>query len=221
MRVWPRGRRSPRRCSALRLSIKPRSNGTTTSTVRSSSAHASLTVPVGASEGLTLRQLGVIRDTATPLPSVSSPEPLTAFQAAALAFADASTREVYVPMPVLEALKVHLADDQQLLECAATTATYNMVSRLLVALDVGDHVDDACNIPEAPGVEHDVSIADGVTLHARVHKRVEDASAPWIVCVNSLMTSLEMWGQVVPALARRFNVVVYDQRGHGKVRVLG
>ena len=39
--------------------------------------------------------------------------------------------------------------------------------------------------------------------------------APVLVLSNSLGTSLEMWDELVPALAARFRVLRYDQRGHG------
>jgi 3-oxoadipate enol-lactonase len=39
--------------------------------------------------------------------------------------------------------------------------------------------------------------------------------APWLVLSNSLGASLEMWERNVPALAERFRVLRYDQRGHG------
>jgi len=84
---------------------------------------------------------------------------LSALQAAALGFADGSTRDVKVASEVIEFLKVELAvlvdstsnktptaKDEKiqglLVECAAVVATYNMVSRFLVALDVGGMLDE-------------------------------------------------------------------------------
>ena len=40
--------------------------------------------------------------------------------------------------------------------------------------------------------------------------------APVLMLSNSLGTSLEMWDELVPALAERFRVLRYDQRGHGR-----
>ncbi len=41
-------------------------------------------------------------------------------------------------------------------------------------------------------------------------------SAPVLMLSNSLGTNLHMWDKQVPALAKRFRVVRYDTRGHGK-----
>ena len=49
-----------------------------------------------------------------------------------------------------------------------------------------------------------------------VHHRLDGpADAPALVLSNSLGTSLEMWEGQLPALAERFRIVRYDQRGHG------
>jgi 4-carboxymuconolactone decarboxylase len=56
-------------------------------------------------------------------------------QSPALRYAEAMTRDVAVPDEVFELVREQL-DDQQILELTVTIATYNMVSRLLVALDV-------------------------------------------------------------------------------------
>ncbi|GAA6018659.1 hypothetical protein JCM10207_008999 [Rhodosporidiobolus poonsookiae] len=172
---------------------------------------------VGTDAGLTTQQLTVIRDTATPLPFPSSPAPLSAFQAAALRFADASTYNVTVPQARIDELKEYLKDDQQLLEATAVVATYNMVSRLLVTLDVGDMGEKSVPLPETEQSEHDVEVEEGVSLHVRVAKRTE--SAPWLVFVNSLMTNQKMWDFVLPRLSKTYNLITYDQRGHGKSSV--
>jgi 3-oxoadipate enol-lactonase len=39
---------------------------------------------------------------------------------------------------------------------------------------------------------------------------------PVLLLSNSLGTSLELWDGVLPALARRFRVIRYDARGHGR-----
>jgi 4-carboxymuconolactone decarboxylase len=51
----------------------------------------------------------------------------------ALRYADAMTRDIDVADEVFEAIRAAL-DDQQILELTGTIATYNMVSRMLVAL---------------------------------------------------------------------------------------
>ena len=42
------------------------------------------------------------------------------------------------------------------------------------------------------------------------------ASAPPLVMSNSLGTNLHMWDEQAKALAKRFRIIRYDQRGHGK-----
>jgi alkylhydroperoxidase family enzyme len=56
-------------------------------------------------------------------------------QRAVIRFAIASTRNVKIPDPVFEELKRHLSPTE-IVELVAATATYNMVARFLVALDV-------------------------------------------------------------------------------------
>jgi 4-carboxymuconolactone decarboxylase len=60
---------------------------------------------------------------------------LSPTQWAALAYADAMTMHVTVPDEIFQAVRTHF-DDRQVLELTVTVATYNMVSRVLVALDV-------------------------------------------------------------------------------------
>jgi alkylhydroperoxidase family enzyme len=57
-------------------------------------------------------------------------------QRAALAYTDAMTEKIAVEQPVFEALQAHF-DEQQIVELSVTIAAYNMVSRFLVALEVG------------------------------------------------------------------------------------
>lgn len=171
---------------------------------------------VALDEGLSPAQLAVVRDTESPLPSPNSPAPLSAFHAAALAYTDAMTRDISVPESLVEGLKAHLKDDQQLLEATATIATYNMVSRLLVALDVGEFAAERPPLAEGKEKVEDIKVAEGVTIHVRA---VEKEGAPWIVLVNSLMTDHTMWDRVVPALARKYSILQYDQRGHGRSSV--
>ncbi|GAA5954054.1 hypothetical protein JCM21900_005391 [Sporobolomyces salmonicolor] len=172
---------------------------------------------VGTDAGLTPQQLTVIRDLYTPMPTPASPAPLSAYQAAALRFADASTYNVTVPQSRIDDLKQHLKDDQQLLEATAVVATYNMVSRLLVTLDVGDMGTVSVPLPETEQTEHEVEVEEGVRLFVKVAKR--DGSSPWLVFVNSLMTNQTMWDGVLPRLSKKYNLLTFDQRGHGKSSV--
>ena len=78
--------------------------------------------------GLTDHDLAVARGEAPP-------ETLAAARAAALAYTDALTRCVDVPEPVFAAVRAQF-DTREVVELTATVAAYNMVSRVLVALDV-------------------------------------------------------------------------------------
>jgi 4-carboxymuconolactone decarboxylase len=60
---------------------------------------------------------------------------LSPAQWAALAYADAMTMHVSVPEEIFHVVRTHF-DDRQVLELTVTVAAYNMVSRVLVALQV-------------------------------------------------------------------------------------
>ena len=50
-----------------------------------------------------------------------------------------------------------------------------------------------------------------------LHHRLEGPEdAPVLVLSNSLGTDMRMWDELLPALACRFRVLRYDQRGHGR-----
>ena len=101
---------------------------------------------VGRDAGLTSAQLAVIRDGTTALrDNVDSTGALSELQVAALIYADWMTKNVHVPQRIFDALKKHLSD-QQVVEVTLTVGTYNMVSRFLIALDVGDTAED--KVPE-------------------------------------------------------------------------
>jgi 4-carboxymuconolactone decarboxylase len=90
--------------------------------------------PIGRQAGLGDAQIEAIRlahDGAAP----PSPDVLTSAQRAALCYADAMTSDVTVPADLFEELRSSFGD-RQLLELTVTVAAYNMVSRVLVALDV-------------------------------------------------------------------------------------
>jgi len=108
---------------------------------------------IGRKGGLTIGQLYTIRDVATPLPPMEGI--FTPLQAAALAFTDASTKDVSVPKQTSAELMTQLrsslkeADaamgeehlkakaEDLYVEATMVVAAYNMVSRFLVATDVG------------------------------------------------------------------------------------
>jgi len=81
--------------------------------------------------GGTRSQLAALDDPGAALTSDHFDE----LQRAVIAFAIASTREISIPEPVFDSLKQRLAP-QELVELTAVVASYNMVARFLVALQV-------------------------------------------------------------------------------------
>ncbi len=63
------------------------------------------------------------------------------------------------------------------------------------------------------------TIAQDLTVHRGAHPirvRIDGrAAGPTVLLANGLGLSLEMWAAQIPALARRFRVVRFDNRGHG------
>ncbi|KAG6915921.1 hypothetical protein DXG01_009251 [Tephrocybe rancida] len=193
--------------------------------------------PAGRTDGLNTAQLYIIRDEAAPLPP--APGILTQLQTSALMFADASTRNVKVGDKLTNALKRDLEalarqqgaenieerTEDLLAEVALVVATYNMVSRFLVAVDVAGLGDDAVPWP-IERKEHFMSMPSSHTIHAITITISPDA--PWIVFANSLLTNLHMWSFLIPYLIssspdtvtrkprKPFNVLIHSQRGHGK-----
>ncbi|KAJ9093478.1 hypothetical protein QFC19_008337 [Naganishia cerealis] len=195
---------------------------------------------VGRAAGLSYEQLALIgseaptdRSQAFEIPSfVSGGDTLSPLQAAALKFADASTRQIAVPQPVFDELKTELAAElarnpertgpagsgpvtveRQLLEATTTVGAYNMVSRLLVALDVDDKSLMTPPIPRVAAVQ--VGATPAESLHA-IYVPAAQPTKKTIILVNSLMTNYKMWRHVWDRLAKQYNVIMYDQRGHGR-----
>jgi 3-oxoadipate enol-lactonase len=54
--------------------------------------------------------------------------------------------------------------------------------------------------------------ANGIEFNCRIDGK---RGAPWVVFSNSLATNLTMWDDQAAALADRFQILRYDQRGHG------
>jgi alkylhydroperoxidase family enzyme len=75
---------------------------------------------------------------------------LPANLAAVLRFTDAMTLDVRVPDDVFGELKKHFSE-REVVEITATVGAYNCVSRVLVALDVGER--NVMNGPSKGGVE--------------------------------------------------------------------
>jgi pimeloyl-ACP methyl ester carboxylesterase len=182
--------------------------------------------------GVSVDQLSTIGDIQKRLDH--SKGTLSPIQQAAMNLADEMTANIQVRDETFDTLKQELTkagdDDERVLEkkmteAVAVVATYNMVSRFLVALDVDDHANVPCPVPGLEGksdagtssifdYSHGlVQVSDKVNLATKVH--FNSMQSPWIVFVNSLMTNLTMWDAVLPAFTPHFNIITYDQRGHG------
>lgn len=88
--------------------------------------------PLGRAAGLGDEVVGTLRE---PVPDDPAGR-LGPRLAAVLAYTDAMTRDVAVPDDVFAALGAHFGD-REVVELTATVAAYNLVSRFLVALEVG------------------------------------------------------------------------------------
>jgi pimeloyl-ACP methyl ester carboxylesterase len=100
--------------------------------------------------------------------------------------------------------------EQQLLEATATVGGYNLVSRLLVALDVDDRAEMEVPVPEVAEID-----VPGCRIHAVHVRNFESSSAPTLIFINSLLTNYTMWEPIMPFFAKKYNMIFYDQRGHG------
>jgi len=86
-------------------------------------------VPHAAAAGVDAEKIAAVRDA---VPNA----PFNALERLVLALTDSMTRDVAVPEAVIDQIKAHF-DAQTTVELVATIAAYNMVSRFLVALNVG------------------------------------------------------------------------------------
>ena len=59
-------------------------------------------------------------------------------------------------------------------------------------------------------------------MKSLLHTRIDAAAPgrPWLVFGNSLMTDMHIWDGQVEALGSRYNILRYDQRGHGRSPVI-
>jgi pimeloyl-ACP methyl ester carboxylesterase len=183
-----------------------------------------------------------------PLPSL--PSPFTSLQAAALAFADASTKDINVADSTFDALVTELANGRSVeqvvqelvVEATALVASYNMVSRFLVALDVAGKSNDLVPWPvdreevrsvyipliaikQANSIhaQHTIPIPGSdvqgipITLYAVKLTIPSLDQRPWLIFANSLLTNTSLWSSVTPVfISRGYNIILFDQRGHGK-----
>ena len=86
-------------------------------------------VPHAERAGVSAQQIAGLR--ASPLPDLYSP-----LEQLVIELTDAMTRDVTVPDALMDRVHAHF-DARSTVELVATVAAYNMVSRLLVALQVG------------------------------------------------------------------------------------
>ena len=82
------------------------------------------------------RAAGVSEEQIEALGKMDSPGPLPDELAAIVAYTDAVTRDVEVPDDVFEAVLASLGE-RQVLDLTITIAAYNMVSRVVAALEIG------------------------------------------------------------------------------------
>lgn len=55
---------------------------------------------------------------------------------------------------------------------------------------------------------------DGASLNYKTE--TVSKNAPWLVFSNSLVTDMSIWDEQVWAFSKQYNILRYDQRGHGK-----
>jgi AhpD family alkylhydroperoxidase len=84
--------------------------------------------PIALKEGLTRTQLDALGDW-------TGADEFTVAERAVLALTDAMTRDVHVEAAVFDAIRPHLSA-REILELVVTIASYNMVSRVLEALEI-------------------------------------------------------------------------------------
>ncbi|KAH0830961.1 hypothetical protein AYO21_06490 [Fonsecaea monophora] len=86
-----------------------------------------------ATPGFTEEQYAVVKQ-----PEPKEQGPLTDKQWAVLRYSDAMTKTISVPDDIFEGLQKAGFTDREIVEITLTCAAYNMVSRFLVALNVGE-----------------------------------------------------------------------------------
>ncbi|KAL3447986.1 AhpD-like protein [Aspergillus insuetus] len=93
--------------------------------------------PLLAEAGLNDSALRIVRDTGADVQEKVAEGVLSPAEGAVLRYTDAMTKTVTVPDEIFRAVKEHF-NDREIVEITATSASYNCVSRFLVALDVGE-----------------------------------------------------------------------------------
>lgn len=100
--------------------------------------------PSGREAGLTLAQLREIR--LTPAHATVARSSLSAELQAAMLLTDSITKDVKVPQATFDGLHKFLSD-KQMVDAVGTAATYNLVARFVVALDVDSKANVAVPVP--------------------------------------------------------------------------
>jgi pimeloyl-ACP methyl ester carboxylesterase len=135
-----------------------------------------------------------------------------------------------------------------MVEATALVASYNMVSRFLVGLDVAGKSNDFVPWPvdreevcsaliyfvtiaikqaNLTHLQHFITIPQSdaphvtpLTLYAVKLTIPSFDERPWVIFANSLLTNTSLWSSITPIFtARGYNIVLFDQRGHGKSSV--
>ncbi|KAL0956280.1 hypothetical protein HGRIS_002438 [Hohenbuehelia grisea] len=101
---------------------------------------------VGRAEGLTTKQLRVIRLTPPFTSDITTTTTLGPALSAAMTFTDWVTKNIKVPDHVFNGLKQFLSNEQ-IVEATGTVGGYNLVSRFVVALNVDSKMDVPVPIP--------------------------------------------------------------------------
>ncbi|POW11785.1 hypothetical protein PSTT_05000 [Puccinia striiformis] len=176
---------------------------------------------VGRSAGLKTAELMRIRDIIKPLHlNDHSHSILSDLHLTGLEFTDNLTKGIQVKDSIYEKLKQNFIDlnigeiNQLILDTTVTVSTYNMVSRVLVGLDVGDDRDLSVDLPGFDTRFLTLVMDDQIQIHVRY--QVLDSKRPTLMFCNSLLTNLRMWDWILPSLSTKYNLICFDHRGHGK-----
>ncbi|KNE86863.1 hypothetical protein PSTG_19770, partial [Puccinia striiformis f. sp. tritici PST-78] len=125
---------------------------------------------------------------------------------------------IQVKDSIYEKLKQNFIDlnigeiNQLMLDTTVTVSTYNMVSRVLVGLDVGDDRDLSVDLPGFDTRFLTLVMDDQIQIHVRY--QVLDSKRPTLMFCNSLLTNIRMWDWILPSLSTKYNLICFDHRGH-------
>ena len=167
--------------------------------------------------GGTTAQVDALRDVATAL---GHPELFDRAEFAVLRLAAEMTRGVTVKDETFAELHGALRDDRLVVEAVITVAAYNMVSRVIVALQIEPEaaVHAAVDATD-PSKDRPARVQSSGRVNvpgAAIAYRIEGPEgAPVLMLGNSLATEMSMWEPVLARLTSRFRVLRYDMRGHG------